>query len=180
MLDKITFAKRYSKALFDLSKGDQTLDTVNSDLLRLKTVLQQTPELIQALNNVSFPKTEKDKLVKPLVSNVSSKYVQNLLQIIYACGRMNNLIELVNQFEKLYDYDRKIARAEVVTAVKLNDQQMNRLKTAIAKRTGAKKVILEPKVDQGIIGGVIVKSSNVIFDGSVKTRIDNVRQLLLN
>ncbi|XIF20434.1 MAG: F0F1 ATP synthase subunit delta [Acetilactobacillus jinshanensis] len=180
MLDKITFAKRYSKALFELLKSNHELDSGYKELTQVRDVLKSTPQLLAALNSVSFPEADKEKLVKPLIDNVSSKYVKNLIKVVFECGRMNNMIALINQFERLYDKDHKIVHADLITAVKVSDQQIAALKNAFAKRTGANQVIFNCKVDQGIIGGVIIKSSNVIIDGSVKSRINRVRQLLLN
>ena len=180
MLDKMTFAKRYSKALFQLLNVSHELDTGFHELVQVREVLKQTPQLMSALKSVGFPEASKRKLVDPLINNVSSKYVQNLIKIVYACGRMDDLAELINQFERLYDRKNKIVHAQLITAVPLNDQQVSALRNALAKRTGAKQVKFQSKVDRSIIGGVIIKSSNVIFDGSVKTKIDDMRQLLLD
>ena len=180
MLDKITFAKRYSKALFDLLKANHQLDSGYQELVAVRDVLKLTPQLLTALDSVSFPEADKDKLVQSLVNNVSSSYVKNLIKVVFACGRMNNFVELVNQFEKLYDRDHKIVHADLITAIDLSGQQKTALKSAFAKRIGANQVIFNYRVDRQIIGGVIIKSSNVIFDGSVKSRINRVRQLLLN
>ncbi|QBP18776.1 ATP synthase F1 subunit delta [Acetilactobacillus jinshanensis] len=180
MLSKITFAKRYSKALFDLLKSDHELDSGYKELTQVRDVIKSTPQLLAALNSVSFPEADKEKLVEPLVNNVSIKYVKNLIKVVFECGRMSNMVTLIDQFEHLYDQDHKIVHAELITAVKVDDQQIEALKKAFAERTGANQVIFNCKVDQGIIGGVVIKSSNVIIDGSVKTRISRVRQLLLS
>mgnify|MGYP004733068377 CR=1 FL=1 len=180
MLDKITFAKRYSKALFDLLKAHHELKSGVNDLVRVKDVIESTPQLLTALKSIGFPEANRKKLVAPLIDNVGSKYVKNLIKIVFECGRMDEMTELVKQFIILYDHDQKIVHADLITAIKLNAKQQSQLKQAFAKRVGAKQVIFDGKINQGIIGGVIIKSSNVIFDGSVKTRINNVRQLLLN
>ena len=180
MLDKITFAKRYSKALFQLLDSSHELKAGFHELIQIREILQQTPQFMTALNNVGFPEANKRKLVNLLIKNVSSKYIKNLIKIVYACGRMDNFIELINQFERLYDQKNKIVRAQLITAVPLNDQQKAQLKNALAQRTGANQIKFKSKVDRSIIGGVIIKSSGVIFDGSIKTKIDNMKQLLLN
>ncbi|WP_283805068.1 ATP synthase F1 subunit delta [Lentilactobacillus rapi] len=89
-------------------------------------------------------------------------------------------MDIIDQFQKVYEDDKKIVRAEVVSATELSDDQRDRLAKAFEKRVGAAKVIFDTKVDSSLIGGVMIKSSDMTIDGSVKTRINKVKELLLN
>lgn len=75
---------------------------------------------------------------------------------------------------------KKIVRAEVISATELDNDQRDRLAKAFEKRVGAAKVIFDTKVDASLIGGVVIKSADMTIDGSVQTRINKVKELLLN
>ncbi|SPX69578.1 ATP synthase subunit delta [Lactiplantibacillus plantarum subsp. plantarum] len=93
---------------------------------------------------------------------------------------MSNLVGIVDAFEARFDESRKIVHAEVTSAVKLSDEQADAIAKAFAKRVGANQVVLSRKVDEAIIGGVIVKSNNQTFDGSVALQLTNLRRALIN
>lgn len=180
MLDRLTFAKRYSKALVQLLNAKNELDSGYNELIQIRKVLNDTPQLVTVLNNVSFPEAKKEKLVDTLTKNISNKYVKNLVTIIFKCGRMSDLTTVIDQFEALYDQDKGIVRAQLYSAVALTADQKSALQNALAKRLNANQVVYDYHVDSSIIGGVIIKTSDALFDGSIKTKINNVKQLLLN
>ncbi|GLB47079.1 ATP synthase subunit delta [Philodulcilactobacillus myokoensis] len=180
MIDKITVAKRYSKAIFELFNADNKLDEGYQELNQLKTIFDQNPKLVSLLSSVSYPTNDKNKLISALVDGTSSKYVKNLIQMTCDYGRISDIPAIVDQFNHQYDEAKSIVHADVISAIKLDQDELDHLSNAFAKRVGANKVIFNTKVDQSIIGGIIIKSSNIIFDGSVRTKINRVRQLLLN
>ncbi|MCK8606962.1 ATP synthase F1 subunit delta [Apilactobacillus ozensis] len=180
MLDKITFANRYSKALFEVLKADGQLDSGYAELKQIEQIFNDNANLSQVLADVSFPESKKQELIKPLIDNADSKYIKNLLKVLVGAGRVDALQAIFEHFEALYDEENKIVHANVISAVPLTDDQKNNLSQTFAKRVNADRVIFNCKVDQSIIGGLVVKSSNVIFDGSVKTKISNIKKLLLN
>ena len=100
--------------------------------------------------------------------------------MLYDYGRMANLVAIIDAFEERYDESHKIVHAEVTSAVKLSDEQANAIAAAFAKRVGADQVKLSQRVDPEIIGGVIVKSNNQTFDGSVALQLMNLRRALIN
>ena len=94
-------------------------------------------------------------------------------------GRINYLVSIINQFEILYNEKNHTIHAEVITAVAIDDAQEKRLADEFCKRVGAEKVILNSKVDEDILGGVIMKSAGKIFDGSLQTKLNQIRRTLL-
>ncbi|UQS86837.1 F0F1 ATP synthase subunit delta [Nicoliella spurrieriana] len=178
-LDKITFSKRYAQALFDLLKADNELDSGYADLQSIKAVFDANPSLASVLSNVSFPEADKDKLVKSMIDSASSKYIQNLIKVLAGSDNMDKMVPVIDAFQAIYDDYNHIVNADLISAVALDTDQQSKLKDAFAKRIGADKVVLNSKVDPSIIGGLIIKSSDVTFDGSVKSKLNRVKQLLL-
>ncbi|MHA8138333.1 ATP synthase F1 subunit delta [Lactobacillaceae bacterium Scapto_B20] len=178
-LDKVTFSKRYAQALFDLLKADNELDAGYQDLQSVKAIFEDNPTLSLVLSNVSFPKANKEQLIKSMIDNASSKYIQNLIQIIDGSDNMDKMVSIIDAFNDIYDEYNHIVHANLISAVPLDGDQQAKLKDAFAARIGAEKVVLDSKVDPSIIGGLIIKSSDVTFDGSVKSKLNRVKQLLL-
>ncbi|MFC6254375.1 ATP synthase F1 subunit delta [Secundilactobacillus hailunensis] len=177
-LDKVTVAKRYSKALFELLQSNGQLDADYEDLKQLRKVFQDNPQLGSALTDNSLALAKREALVKPLLDSTEGT-IHNLVRMVYDYGRMDAMVEIIDQFQKLYDEHNQTVYADVTTAVALDDKQLDAIKSGYAKRVGAKQVVLTSKVDTSIIGGVIIKSAGTIFDGSIKTKIRRLRQTLL-
>ncbi|KRK99453.1 F0F1 ATP synthase subunit delta [Secundilactobacillus odoratitofui DSM 19909 = JCM 15043] len=177
-LDKVTVAKRYSKALFELLDSQDQLDASFEELKQLRKVFQDNPQLGTALTDNSLAPAKREALVKPLL-DATTGTVHNLIHMVYDYGRMDAMVEIIDQFQALYDTKNATVYADVTSAVALDDSQLDQLKAGYAKRVGAKQVVLSSKVDADIIGGVIIKSEGTIYDGSIKTKINRVRQALL-
>src|SRR5699024_7552822 len=96
-------------------------------------------------------------------SDLSSKLMTNLLDMLYDYGRITNLEGIIDEFDRLNDEFEKTVRASVITAIELDEERKQKLASSFANVVGAKKVIIDPIVDHGIIGGVILKSENYIY-----------------
>lgn len=177
-LNQITAAKRYAKALFELLSEQDELDRGYAELNQIRQVFIANPDLSVALTDQSLSQTKRQTLMNPLLEGTSG-VIHNLVLMVYDYHRMDIMVEIINQFQSLYDEHRQTVYAKAITAVPLNEDEMTRLKDAYAKRVGAKEVVLSNQVDATIIGGVIVKSKGTILDGSIQTKINRLRQALL-
>ncbi|UDM31758.1 ATP synthase F1 subunit delta [Lentilactobacillus laojiaonis] len=177
--DNVIAADKYAKAMFEVLQENNQLTDGLEELQSLKTIFTENSQLSEILNDQSIDNNFKASLLKPILDNASD-FTKNFLNIIDKNSRFNDLVLIIDQFEKVYNDKMKIVHAEVTSATELNDDQKNRLAKAFEKRVGANKVILKTKVDSSIIGGVIMKSDDTTIDGSIKTRINKVKQLLLN
>ena len=97
----------------------------------------------------------------------------------YDYGRIANLVAIIDAFNNLYDEYEKVVRVKVTTAIELDKEQEDKLSDSFAKLVGAKKVIVNPQIDESIIGGVVLQSKSYIYDGSIKTKIERIKRLLL-
>jgi len=178
-LDEMTVAKRYSKALFEVLVENEELESGYEELKQIRLVFQDNPQLSSVLTNATLAESERKSLIAPFIEGATSKYVKNLIQMTFDYGRINYLVSIINQFEILYNEKNHTIHAEVITAVAIDDAQEKRLADEFGKRVGAEKVILNSKVDEDILGGVIMKSAGKIFDGSLQTKLNQIRRTLL-
>ncbi|GEL14749.1 ATP synthase F1 subunit delta [Pediococcus cellicola] len=177
-LDKMTIAKRYAKALFDLAVEKDQVEPIYNDLQQLEQVFSDVPNLSQVLADVRLKDEQKASIVKSLKKD-ASEYVKNLIQMIYDYGRIGNMLDIITQFKVLYDAYNHIAYADLSTAVEIDADQKKRLADGFAKRIGAQKVILNSRLDPSIIGGAVLKSNGLIYDGSIRTKMAKIKRMLL-
>ncbi len=174
-LDKKTVADRYAKALFELVDADNELDQTYQELIALRQVFEG---LDAALAGVQLSLDEKKSLIKDLQQG-ASKYVANLIQMVFDYGRIDCMVAIIDEFERRYDRKMKRMHADVTTAIQLDKQQEDQLKANLAKRFGANEVTLTKHVDPEILGGVIVHVDNKTLDGSLSSKIKQIRRLLV-
>jgi len=177
-LNRTTAAKRYAKALFELLAEKDQLDSGYSDLQQLRRIFEDNPSLSTVLSNASLELDKREAMVADLKRD-ASPYIQNLIQMVFDYDRMDIMVAIIEQFQVLYDEKQQIVYADVTTAVTLVGNQADVLSQTFAKRVGAKKAILRCQVDASILGGAIVKSAGIVYDGSLQTRMNQLRQRLL-
>lgn len=177
-LDKQTIAKRYGKALFETAKEQDVLTETSSELAQIKQVLQAEPQFVDFMTSAAIKHDAKLEMLKNLQSG-TSELTSNLLAMLYDYRRIANLEDIIDEFNRLTDGDEKTVRATVTTAVELDQTRKDKIAASFAKVVGAKKVELETVVDPKIIGGVVLQSSSYVFDGSIKSKIANIKRLLL-
>ena len=177
-LDKKTVARRYARALFELVDADNDVDQTYQELNALRQVFEDNEGLETALTSVQVSLDDKKALVKDLQTG-ASQYVANLIQMLFDYGRMDCLVAIIDEFERRYDAKNKRIHADVVTAIQLDKQQRDQLKTNLAKRFGATEVVLSEQVDPEILGGVIVHADHKTLDGSLSSKIKQIRRLLV-
>lgn len=177
-LDQNTVARRYAKAMFELATDDSQLDQTYQELVALRQVFQENPSLPTVFSGTKLKLDQKQSMVDELKQGASS-YVANLIQMVYDYGRMNDMVAIIDEFEKQYDEQKKYVHAVVVTAVQLDEKRRENLKEALAKRYGANKIILKEEIDPDIIAGVVVKVGGETLDGSVSTKLTKLRRLLV-
>lgn len=178
-LDDMSTSKKYAKAMFEVLSDSNELESGYADLLELRKIFAANPRLIEILDDIRVSDDEKKSLLAPITQNASD-FINNFLKVVASYRRFPQVLSIIDQFQKVYEDDKKIVRAQVVSATPLNDDQLDRLATAFEKRVGAVKAIFDTKVDKSLIGGIVIRSSDVIIDGSVQTRINKVKELLLN
>lgn len=177
-LDKKTVANRYAKAIFELAEENGQLDQTYQELSALRQVFEENDSLAALLSGVDLSLAEKKSLIDALKKG-ASPFVSNLIQMVFDYGRMDDLVAIIDEFERRYDAFNKRIHAEVITAVQLDTKQRDQLKAGLAKRLSANEIVLHETVDPSILGGVIIRANNETLDGSLSSKIEQIRRLLV-
>lgn len=177
-LDNQTVAKRYATALFDVVSERNQLDEVANQLGQIKQAFEQNPAYLAFLTTNRIKPDVRKQAVLALVKDAND-VVKNLVAMVFDYKRIENLQAIIDQYQRLVDHYHKVVRATVTTAVPLTPDQAKRLADTFAKVVAANEVKLDQQLDPKILGGVILRSDSYIYDGSIKTKIERIKQLLL-
>lgn len=175
-----TAATRYARALLDVSvkeKGD--LQRIEQDLATWVDLLTHHPTLEKVLFNPAIPVQRKQAVVTELIGRLkTSPVLAKLIALLAERDRLVLLPDLLASYrERLLDY-QNVVRAEVTTAVPLATDRTQAIERGLAQLTG-RTVTLATKVNPSIIGGVVARIGSTVYDGSVTTQLQKMKQRLV-
>jgi F-type H+-transporting ATPase subunit delta len=176
-------ASRYARALFDVILADSPagLDAAQSDLQALADLFSGNESLSSIATNPAIPVGRKTALAKALVDRaaIPTAAVGKLIVLLASRDRLVLLPDVARAFSaRVMDY-QKIVRGEVTTATPLPPEKLRALEQSLQHATG-RTVILESRVDPAIIGGVVTRLGSTVYDGSVTTQLEKMKQALID
>lgn len=161
-------AKRYAEAVLQLAKEQGRLDEWAQQLDIIAQVLGH-PEVAASLDSARIPVAEKLALVERTLSDLEPMAL-NLAKLLVAKGRAHLAPEIAEAYRELADEEKGIVHAHVITAVPLTEEEKRDLVQRLEAATG-RRVVLHAEVDEGIIGGVVVRMGDRLIDGSTRSRL---------
>ena len=174
-------AKNYAQALIELT-GDnlnsqelilEEIKTVNEFICKLETAKK-------VFANPVISKDEKKKLAQKLQDKIS-KTTLNLLYVLIDKQRFYLLSEIQDQLSKLVNKKKGIVVAEVHSAHELDPEIVGKIVETLRRSISTndvKDIKIEQKIDQSLIGGLKVKINDLVYDGSIKGRLENLKRRL--
>lgn len=174
-----SFASRYARALADvLLEAHQNPKEAQQQLADFAAAWHESRELREFFLDPSFPAEQKVELLDKLNGRLRmSQPVRNFVAILIRNGRVGGFDDVAAEFRREVNRRLGISEAKVTSARALDDQERRELEAGIAKLTGG-QVEAQYAVDSSLIGGVIVQAGSTVYDGSVRGRLDQLRQEL--
>ncbi|MBE7029492.1 MAG: ATP synthase F1 subunit delta [Ruminococcaceae bacterium] len=170
------FSKEFGKALYLLAEEEsETLDILN-ELEIIDSVINKNREYINLMDTPAILQEKKVSLIDDAFSGCSL-YVRNFLKILSKKKCFYKLSDCVKEYKKLYDKNNNIERVKVITCVPLREDQILRLKEKIEQKI-KKEAIINNQVDKSILGGAVVEFSDWQYDSSLRTKLDNLSDLI--
>jgi F-type H+-transporting ATPase subunit delta len=175
-----TVARRYATALADVViKGGDT-DTIKAELKSWEELIVSNPDLQRAFSNPAIAHLSKEKVLEELIAKTKpSRLTSNFLRVLLRNGRLTELREINEKFATVVDERSGIVSADVVSARELSAAERNEMSASVAKLTG-RQVKLNFIIDANIIGGVVTRVGSTVYDNSVRTQLENLKQQLVN
>lgn len=172
-------AKRYARALFSIAKETSQVDATSRALTAFAEAWDNSTEFRTVFENPAYSPEVRKKVVVALAQRVgASPMVQNTLSLLTDRNRMNHVSHIADAFRALAEDGSGVLRAEITTAADLPEAYFARLEKTLADATG-KKVVLVRKKDPSLLGGVVTKVGDKVFDGSLRARLADLRSQML-
>ncbi len=172
MADDRTLA--YAEALFAVARAEGTLGEVEDELFRFSQTLQGSDELRDALTDPSIPASRRQQIVEDLLGGKASTTTVALVSMVVGAGRARELPTIIRQLVEMSAAEANKEVAEVRSAVPLTDDQRKRLAEALGEATG-KQVEVKVVVDPSVMGGIVAQVGDTVIDGSVRGRLDKLK-----
>ncbi|WP_346355237.1 ATP synthase F1 subunit delta [Azotosporobacter soli] len=171
-------AVKYAQALFELAAERDMLGQVQQELEIVAETLRQHKDLGTLIYHPRvLPQAKKDTL-RQIFANEVQLFVLNFLLLLVDKRRETALPGILQEYTKLANTARGIVEAQVVTAVPLTEAQAEALAAKLGQAV-SRKVVLKTRVDQSILGGVVVQMGDKLIDGSVVRQLSSMRSALL-
>ncbi len=169
-------SRRFAQAAFQIAvEGDQ-LDEWRQDLATVAQAMQGS-DLATLLDSPQVPLDRKLSVIDEVLGEDVGPLARNLAGLLASRDAAGTIPDIADHFERMLDAHRGVVRAEVTAAVELSQEQIERLERTIGGAVGA-DVVVEARVDPAVIGGVIVRVDDRLIDGSVRTRLQEMKREL--
>jgi F-type H+-transporting ATPase subunit delta len=175
MADDRTLA--YAEALFAVARAEGTLGEVEDELFRFSQTLQGHDELRDALTDAGIPAARRQQILEDLLGGKASPTTVALVSMVVGTGRARQLPSIIQRLVEMSAAEANKEVAEVRTAVPLTDDQRDRLAKALEDATG-KQVEVKVVVDPSVMGGIVAQVGDTVIDGSVRRRLDQLKNAL--
>ena len=167
----------YARALFEIARAEGTLDEVEDELFRFARSYESSDALRNALTDEQIPAAKRQAIVEDLLGGKATSTTTQLVSMVIGSGRGRDLPAIVDKLVARASSAKNLEVAEVRTAVPLTVDQQSRLAAALTNATG-KQLNLKVVVDPSVIGGIVATVGDTVIDGSVRTRIDQLKSRL--
>lgn len=172
-------ARVYADALLTVAEQRGQAEEVGGELRSLVTdVFARSPEVEATLASPVVRRSAKAAVLDQAFKNNVSDLLFNFLTVLNAKDRLGLIRHVAAAYRDILDERAKRLRVTVRSAVELTGAQTEQLKGLIAQATGLEP-ILQARVDESLLGGMIVQVGDQVFDSSVRTRIESIRNQLL-
>lgn len=173
-----SIARRYAKALFGLAVETGRVEEWAKSLESLREAVEASPDLRDVLSNPVYSREQRRAIVEKLSAALSLEEAPtHLLYLLGDRNRLAYLPAIVETFRGLADAHLGRLRAKVVSAVKLDDAAVQAIAYELSRTHGA-KVLVERAVDPALLGGVVAQVGSLVYDGSVRTQLEDLRKQL--
>jgi len=175
MLSK-TIGKKYATALFNVARENKNIEIVKDNLTFIKNKI--APNVMRIITIPSIPTEEKKEIINKLLENKVDISVKNFLNVLIDKKKFDLFDDIYNAFIDLYQNYSNIVVGEVISSTALEESYKIKIKNILEKKY-KKTFVLDFKIDEDLIGGIIIRIGNEIIDGSLKNQLIKIKNILL-
>ena len=160
-----------------MAEAEGELNRVADELYQLGRTVESSDQLRSTLSDRAIPASRRIGILEDLLGATASPVTINLVSTLVGAGRGSHIGPIADELIRQAAESRGQAVAEVRSAITLSDDQRDRLKSALSSATGM-NIDIVVVVDPEILGGVVAQVGDTVFDGSVRTRLEKMKERL--
>jgi F-type H+-transporting ATPase subunit delta len=173
-----SLARRYARAVVEIGTANGNLDKIGADLRTLAGALHESRELVTALTNPAIRRADRRKVLDGLLDRIAAApHTRNLVYLLLDGERMGSLEAISREVSAMIEARSGRVSAEVTSARPLDATQLSQIINALEKLSG-KKVAVTRREDPSLLGGVVAKVGDTVYDGSLRTQLRTLRDEL--
>ena len=173
-----TIAKRYARAFYEIAAEESQLEKYYKELNSFSAIINDNKDLKDFLANPVFDQNEKKSVVESILEKTDiSRITANFLKLLTDKQRIVVLSDIVDCYRELMDEALKTVRASVKTAFPLSKELIQKLQQGLETQT-QKKVEMTVIEEPSLLGGVVVRVGDTVYDNSIRTQLNNIKNLL--
>lgn len=170
-----SLSRRYAKALFELALEGHREDEIDQEIERFITAYSTSP-LPTVLNNPAFPLAERKNIVAEVSRGLQlSPLAVHFLSLLLERDRLIYLSSIASRYRRLLDEKKGRVEALFIAPNPLETAMLDRMREALSKVSG-KEVVLKEESDPGLIGGLVIQLEGKVYDGSVRTQLEKMKE----
>jgi F-type H+-transporting ATPase subunit delta len=167
-------ARVYSEALFEAAREQGKIDLIREQLGAFADALSAHRELNTFFFSPSFSTREKEEGIARVLVGADESFV-NFLNVLIDNHRLPVIFRIRKQYEALWREENRLLPVEITSAVELDDEIARSIAERVEQQTG-RRVELTRRVDESILGGLVVRVSNMILDASIRNQLERLRR----
>lgn len=171
-------ALRYATSLFEIAQEEKSIERYESELNLIKDVICLDEQNMAFFTHFNVSKEAKKETLDKGFKNNVSPYVLNFVKLLIDKNRMHSILEIISAFHTLTNDYLGIKEGTLYTSELLDKDQILKIEAAMSRKMNA-KVTLNMQVDESLIGGIKVVIGNHVVDGSIKNKMDLLKNELL-
>jgi len=173
-----SLARRYAKAMFDIGSSQGDLTKLGQDIRSLAKAMNESRELNTLLSNPAIRRADRKRVVDGLLGQIGVQTAsRNLVYLLLEGERLGTLPGISRALDAMIEEKAGRVAAEVISAKPLDQNQLSQITVALEKLSG-KKVSVTTRQDPDLLGGVVAKVGDTVYDGSLRTQLRTLRDEL--
>jgi F-type H+-transporting ATPase subunit delta len=170
--------RRYALALYKIAEEKGKVEQYLDELRKIVALINEDKDFIELIKHPQVSTSSKKKIFTDVFKDRIDEDLLSFLLVLIEKGRILQLEGKLKQMEKIYLEKNKTAMAKVKTVISLKDDEKKNLVAKLEKLYD-KKILLEEEIDASIIGGVYIQVDNEVIDGTIKSKIDEMKKIML-